>query len=140
MNLATIYAVDRRGMVPPSGVLRLSMLYDEFEECGYWVMFRPYRALGRVIFRVRRALTENEVEGLRDLVAEAGPCRAVVERVDGVWDRDRTGESWKDEGTVQGGVFALDVYAAEEFSRRLAEFLARWHEDKGSWIFNDDTK
>lgn len=140
MNLQTIYAIDGRGRLPENGVLRRAILLDEFDECGYFVEFTPHRAEGRVLFRVRRPLTDYQLEELSNLVAEKGHAKAKVVFCRCVPERNRDGEEWKNEGRIIGGQFKLEVYSAEVFAKELAQFFEQWHEDKGTWIFNDDSK
>jgi hypothetical protein len=140
MNIATIYALDGRGKLPETGMLRRAMLLDEFGECGYFVEFTPHRAVAEVQFRVRRPLTEEQLISLRNLVSDKGHSKAKVMWQGTTPERNREGEEWKNEGRIIAGQFKLEVYSAEVFAQSLAQWLEQWHEDKATWMFNQDSK
>ena len=146
LNVYTVYDVSKE---TPSAMLRRMMAAEAFDETGYLVSFHPRKTFGVVSFRCRKYLDRDAWRSIL-LILERRTGKRVPrnERDQIEWCRVSGGclpvPAVRRAGLMSvtrcSADFEIEVYAAEAFSKELAEFLHKWHENPWEWEFIEETK
>lgn len=130
MNRTTIYNTKRS----ETSALRKAMVIDEFEECGYWVIFYPRASHATVNYRSRQMLNLEKFNELLELIQKHTGKKAKKDKLGRPIISPQVSHPNIIEIGNCHGHFQMGVYQAECFSKDLAKWLDDWHSRRYEWV------